>query len=203
MRTARSDIDMEDLAVRMRELDEDAYHVFADHFGPRFRSMFCRRGLRLMDAEDLAASCVTDIALKVEQYKSVERGGFRAWVFTLARNSLRDWFRALKGTESLPEDLSTSIPDESEFEDDSEIISAVRDAIGRLPESDREVIQTKALGGEQTFAETGATLGVSGTAARQRYHRALKRLEALLGQDERIIRHLARRGVSSTERTHE
>lgn len=203
MGTARSDIDMEDLAVRMRELDEDAYRVFADYFGPRLRSMFYRRGLRLTDAEDLAASCVTDIALKVGQYRSVGHGGFRAWVFTLARNSLKDWFRALKGTESLPEDLSTSIPDETEFEDDSEVISAVRDAIGRLSEGDREVIQTKAFGGEQTFAEAGATLGVSGAAARQRYHRALKRLEALLSQDRRIIRHLARRGVASTERTHE
>lgn len=203
MRMAGSDIDMDDLARRMCELDEDAFRVFADYFGPRFRSHFYKRGLRRADAEELSVSCVTDIALKVEQYKRKEGGGFKAWVFTLARNYLTDWWRALKATETLPEDLPTVTPEDFEFDENSEIILAVRDALGQLPEVYREIIQTKDFEGEQTFDEAGDVLGVSGATARQRYHRGLKRLEALLGRDERIIRHLARRGAASMEKTHE
>jgi RNA polymerase sigma factor (sigma-70 family) len=203
VRTARSDMNMEDLARRMCELDELAFQEFSDHFSFRFRSLFFRRGLLFSDAQDLAASCVTDIALKVEQYHPVAGGSFEAWVFTLARRALTDWWRARRVTESLSEDFPSDLPFDDEPDQESELTSAVRDALARLPEADRAVIETKNFMGEQTFAEAGATLGLSAGAARVRYHRALKRLQALLEKDSRIVRHLDRRSIMNREAAHE
>lgn len=207
MRRTRSDVNMEDLARRMCELDERAYQEFSDCFGYRFRSLFFRRGLQLSDAEDLAVSCVTDIALKVEQYHPVEGGSFEAWVFTLARRALIDWWRARRAAEPLSEDLPSDFPSDLPFDDepvhDSELTSAVNDALARLSEADRVVIETKNFSGEQTFAEAGVTLGLSAGAARVRHHRALKRLQELLEQDQRIVRHLGRRSVIYREKAHD
>lgn len=203
MRMARSDMNMEDLARRMCELDEPAFRDFSDHFGFRFRSLFFRRGLQLSDAEDLAVSCVTDIALKVEQYHPVDGGSFEAWVFTLARRALIDWWRARRDTESLSEDFPSDLSFDDEPGQDSELTTAVRDALAQMSEADRAVIETKNFMGEQTFAEAGAALGLSAGAARVRHHRAMKRLQALLEQDSRIVRHLDRRSIMNREASYE
>jgi RNA polymerase sigma factor (sigma-70 family) len=203
VRTAGSDMNMEDLARRMCELDELAFQEFADYFGSRFRSIFFRRGLLFSDAEDLAVSCVTDIALKVEQYHPIEGKSFEAWVFTLARRALIDWWHARWATVSISEDFPSDLSFDDEPGRDSELTSAVKDALARLSETDRAVIETKNFMGEQTFAEAGAALGLSAGAARVRHHRALKRLQALLEQDVRIVRHLDRRGIMNREEAHE
>jgi RNA polymerase sigma factor (sigma-70 family) len=195
VRMARSDMNMEDLARRMCELDELAFRDFADHFGSRFRSLFFRRGLQFSDAEDLAVSCVTDIALKVEQYQPVEEGSFEAWVFTLAHRALIDWWRVRRNTESLSEDFPSELSFDDEPIQESDLTSAVRDALAQLSEADRTVIEIKNFMGEQTFAEAGAVLGLSAGAARVRHHRALKRLQTLLEKDSRIVKHLDRRGI--------
>lgn len=202
MRAAKSDIDMEDLARRIRELDEDAYREFSDYFGPRFRSMFLKRGLQMADAEELAVSCITDISLNVEQYKTVEGGSFEAWVFTLARHAYTNRWRALKEADALPENLPSPTTGEDESGPNPELISAVQEALARLSDTDRAVIETRDFGGEQTFAEVGGELSVKVGTARQRHRRALKRLQKLLEQDARIIRHLDRRGVTRAEKSH-
>ncbi len=203
MHMAESDIDIEGLARRMRESDEEAYREFACYFGPRFRSFFLRRGLQLGDAEDLAVSCVTDIALKVEKYRAVDGGAFEAWVFTLARQSLLDWWRAHRYTEPLSENPASELPAQDAFENNTELISAVIDALAQLSEDDRAVIQAIEFSGEQTFAEAGKTLGLSEGRVRARHYRALKRLQAILERDERIIRYLVRRNSPNSEKSHE
>lgn len=54
--------DFEQLVERMRSVEAEAFREFADHFGPPFRAMFIRRGLTPPAAEDLAVSCISDIA---------------------------------------------------------------------------------------------------------------------------------------------
>src|SRR3954468_17271177 len=57
--------DWEQISEAMKAGVEDAYLRFSEHFGPKFYAQFRLRGLSPGDAEDLAISCVTDIALKV------------------------------------------------------------------------------------------------------------------------------------------
>jgi RNA polymerase sigma-70 factor (ECF subfamily) len=199
MRAARSDIDMEDLARRMVELDEPAYDEFARTFGWRFRAFFRKRGLTYTDAEDLAVSCVTDIALKVDQYRPIEDGSFKGWVFTLAHRYLFDWWRGHRTAESLSDTLPADFPADEEPDSDSAHTSAVKDAMAHLSEDDQAIIRLKDMSGEQTYDEVAKALGVRAGTARVRHHRALKRLQVVLEKDERMVSYLKRRGVIITE----
>lgn len=171
--------------------EEDAFVEFARTFGPRFRAYFVRRGLNLGDAEELSVSCVTDIALKVDKYQQLRVGGFEAWVYTLARRALSDWWRARRPAEPLSEDFaapggSGADAEGADDEADAGVIMAVRDALGRLSESDRTLIVLRHFGREHTYAEVSERLGVTQQAARVRYFRARNRLKELLLEDARI-----------------
>jgi RNA polymerase sigma factor (sigma-70 family) len=163
----------------MCEFDERAFQEFAHIFGPRLRALFIKSGLRYLDAEDLTVSCVTDIALKVGKYRPADGGGFDAWVFTLARHSLIDWLRNHSLNKCISEELAPRVL----AKDEPELIASVSDALAQMPENDRAVIAAKNFDGERTFAEVAAELGLLVGTARMRYHRALKRLQALLERD--------------------
>lgn len=192
MRVARSAEEVEDLAARMTASDERAYVEFADTYGPRLRAFFMRRGLNSGDAEDLAVSCVTDIALKVDQYHSRKPGGFTAWVFTIARNRLIDRIRARKNTEPLNENLAAPDPPDFDIVPDSDASEAVDEAMAQLSSNDRLVVTLRHIVEEHSYEEIGRKLNISSEAARVRHHRALKRLKSILEKDNRISRRLLR-----------
>jgi RNA polymerase sigma-70 factor (ECF subfamily) len=193
VRVARSTKEIEDLAARMVASKEQAFVEFADTFGPRFRSFFLKKGLSPSNAEDLAVSCITDIALKVEKYKAIREGGFEAWVFTLARNALIDWLRTQSNSEPLPDDLAAPTFSDDEIEPELDIVLAVGEALAQLSETDQTLVRLRHLVEEHTYAEIGERVGISPETARVRHFRALKRLKALLEKDERISRLLLRR----------
>jgi RNA polymerase sigma-70 factor (ECF subfamily) len=58
-------------------------------------------------------------------------------------------------------------------------VRAVRQALGQLSESQREVVVLHAYEG-MTFAEIAEVLGATGVAVRVRAHRAYRRLRELL-----------------------
>src|ERR1700683_1990250 len=82
-----------ELASALTRLDDDALREFGLLYGPRLRRYFLNHGLNIGDAEYLAVSMITDIALKVADHYLEQNGKFDAWVFTLARNGLSDWRR--------------------------------------------------------------------------------------------------------------
>ena len=92
----------DNLAMRMKRLDEAAVGEFAREFGPRLRRYFLRKGVAESEAESLAVSCVSDVWLKLERFTPRAPGGFEAWVFTLARNALIDDRRGAGQRKPLP-----------------------------------------------------------------------------------------------------
>ena len=184
---ARSRFDTSDLATRMLPLDEDAFKEFGRLFGPKFKTYFQRHGLSPADAEDLSVSCVTDIALKIEQYRPREGASFSAWVFQISRNYLADWWRNHRPTESLPDDLGVAGSEGEEEGTESKGTLAVRDAIARMSEADQKIIQLRHFGFEHSYAEIGNHFGISADTARVRHFRALQRLEGMLEKDPRVL----------------
>jgi RNA polymerase sigma-70 factor, ECF subfamily len=186
---------MEDLPIRMSAAEEQAYQEFSDNFGPRLRAFFISKGLRSSDAEDLAVSSVSDIAMRVEKYQSREDGGFEAWVFTVANNLLVDWWRGHPETESLPDNLEAADSLAEEVVPNKAIVLAVRHGMEQLSETDQQIIRLRYLDRQDSFAEIGKLLGIEPGTARVRLHRALEHLEAVLKEDTRITNFLTARGV--------
>jgi len=189
-------LDLERLAERLADLEGPAYQEFADHFGPRFRALFLRSGLVASDAEDLAVSCITDIALKVRQYRRGSSGSFESWVLTLARHALIDWWRRHRPSQPLFEDdLVRDVP-----EADPEVLASVQEAMEQLSEDDQAIIRLRDLGRENSYTEIAQQLGIQSGAARTRHLRALQRLGSILKQDARLRVYLDRAGGRGTEK---
>jgi RNA polymerase sigma-70 factor (ECF subfamily) len=179
--------DFEELPQRLAALDEGAFREFAALFGPRLRALFVRRGLSTTDAEDLAMSCVTDISLKIDRYDPERGGHFAAWVFTLARHALADWWRKHRAIDMLPESLAAP---EGELLMDSATVSgvvdAVREAVAQLPEPDRHLLRLRDLERNEPYSEIARQLGIRTETARVRHLRSLRKLRSLLESDSRI-----------------
>jgi RNA polymerase sigma factor (sigma-70 family) len=181
--TAPNTLDLEHLAQRMVALEDQAYQGFADYFGPRFRRLFASLGLVASDAEDLAVSCITDIALKVDRYRSGACArGFEGWVLALARNALIDWFRRRRPAQPLLEDPQARAGPRH----DPELFEVVWEAVTQLSPDDQDIIHLRDLGTEHSYEEIAQALGIQTGTARTRHKRALQRLESILDRDVRV-----------------
>jgi RNA polymerase sigma factor (sigma-70 family) len=150
------------------------------------------------EANDLAATFVTDILLKVSQYNTMEGGGFQAWVYQSMRNMAADWGRKRRRT--LP--TVASDRDSSEWADpgsggaaesalDPEEIAAVREAWEQLSDTDREILEIRDLRYKPKWSEIADELGIGEGAARVRHTRAMQRLAEILQADPRIQREIS------------
>lgn len=190
MRPQPSHSKLEDLWQRMVLLEDNAYREFSDLFGWRFRSFFMSRGVPMAEAEDLAVDCVTDVALKVNRYDP-EKGRFGAWVYTLARHALADWWRRHRTSLPLSDETAAaeyqrdSIAEEP-TERQTDIVDAVREAMAQIPEHDQILVRMRELESDQPYSAIAKRLGIRTGTARVRHHRALRRLKTILGKDPRI-----------------
>lgn len=116
-----------------------------------------------------------------------------------------DWWRRRKvDFTTLPDDLA--VPQASESEVDTTVVEAVGEALARLNESHRQIIELHDLGEPRSYREiadllTTAEYQVTESAARVRHHRAQNALRAILEADPRIQERLKRRNVLVEERT--
>lgn len=182
-------MDYDELAHRAGLGEEDACEALARRLGADLLGFLVRCGLSQPDAEDLAVSCVGDVVLELQEgrFESRGAGAFKAWVFKLARNRLTDQRR--KRREQLLGGVDCQLPllDEPEGRRSPGLLDrALDESLARLSEVDREIIELRNYQPANSFGEIGEILGISQQAAKGRYYRALKHLEAVLVSHEAV-----------------
>lgn len=165
---------------------EDLYHRFFQALVAFFQRFVSRE-----DAEDLAE----DTFLRVVNTKLTETGRFdrtrsvfRVWLFSIAANVRRDHWRRQSSRPHLesepPEDTPISeqfVSDEagpSEALANEEYTEGVRDCLGSLTASNREVLQLDLRG--FTLREIAEILGITYGTAGRRLHVARKQIRSCL-----------------------
>lgn len=106
---------------------------------------------------------------------------FRAWLFTIGSNLLRDDFRRRKGRRLVSIE-DRDLPDRADPHADlaaSETAERIRRGLGRLPRLQREVFLLRTQEGSD-YEQIAAALGTTPGAARVHYHHAVKRLKELV-----------------------
>ena len=131
-------------------------------------------------AEDIAASVFEDALRGIRRVRWQGKPAL-AWLYRIAARRVADYYRKAHGEIALDSDAASE-DDVDGVEREEEQVS-VRRALAELNESDREVIRL-AFFEELDGKGIAATLNCTTNTAYVRLHRALKRLETVLRDED-------------------
>jgi len=136
-------------------------------------------------SKEVCEDVVSEVFMKVVENlpKYQDRGfAFSAWLFTVARNVLFDYYAKNKRTETLPYEEAVEIKDDKEdFAPDksaseSELRDRVKIVMNKLPERELSILQLKFFSGLNN-REIAATLNLSESNVGIILYRVLKKIK--------------------------
>jgi RNA polymerase sigma-70 factor (ECF subfamily) len=160
--------------------DQEAFAVIWKEFQPGLlRYLTIKAGPA---AEDLAADTWLRVLRALPGFEGDEIG-FRAWLFTTARNRVIDWYRgSSKRYEHMEHSQFDLAPSTSNVEADAAENSATRSAltlIAQLPPDQAEAVMLRVVAGLDV-AMVAQIMKRSSGSVRVLCHRGLRRLEVML-----------------------
>ena len=133
-------------------------------------------------AEDLTAETFLKVVRAAARFDP-RRGTPRAWILTVARNTLGDWRRRARLRQYVAlgtmRDLVYDAPSPEERLLRQEEVGRLLDAVATLDDADRELIGLRYGSGLDT-AEVAQLLGISEGSVRTRLWRVLRRLRVVI-----------------------
>jgi RNA polymerase sigma-70 factor, ECF subfamily len=176
--------------------DEDALQILYERVYPQiFR--WCRANNLHVDAGDVAEEVFRRLRRSAGAFDP-EKGSFSAWIAIITRNAAVDYWRKERRSASLRQDLTPEAGDEgeakvteaSQAEDSRKLVdpskspseaaevadqaALIRQAISKLPESQRLILELMAEG--LTSSEIAERLSLSQSTVRGLWHRAVHTL---------------------------
>jgi RNA polymerase sigma-70 factor (ECF subfamily) len=171
----------EDLVARYVSGDQAAFRTLFDRYAP----VLLRMASRHLRNEDEARDVVQQTFVQVHAARFDFQQGrpFRPWLFTIGMNVIRQVWRRRKRTREVDDERApapVSTADTSEPLLRGERARLLREALSRLPTSQREVVELHWFQ-ERPFAEVARMVGSTEGAVKVRAHRAYTRLRHALG----------------------
>jgi RNA polymerase sigma factor (sigma-70 family) len=182
-------MDWNAIARGMQAGAEEAFVHFSNEVGPWLRRLCLSRGMSGADAESLAVSLISDVALKIDRFEDRGADSFKHWLRTVARNALNDHYARIPDMiHGIDLDALAGPPGVGDDEPaaSTALTLAVRDAVEALTLVDRTLIIRRLEEPDVTYMRLGLELDMSEGSARVRHHRALKRLTERLGHDPEV-----------------
>ncbi|NBO21032.1 MAG: sigma-70 family RNA polymerase sigma factor [Rhodobacteraceae bacterium] len=171
-----SEPDWAALLLRVRDhQDRAAFAVLFRHFAPRVKAFLIKSGSDATVAEECAQDVMATLWQKATMFDPA-RASVATWVFTIARNRRIDMFRKSRRPE--PEVLDwgpDTEPDQAEVFEVQQESRRLGDAIARLPEKQRSMVE-KAFFGDLSHSEIADQTGLPLGTIKSRIRLALDRL---------------------------
>ncbi len=182
------------LIVRVQAGDQFAWQRFSAIYGPLVYSWARRAGLQAEDASDIGQEVFRSVATAINDFRSDPNGGgFRAWLWTITRNKIRDHFRRASGQPGASggtdahmnlQELPDSPPSEDSDKGDVELSQLSRRALEqvKLEFEDKtwKAFWRVAVEGD-SVTDIAADLGVTKWAIYKAKARVVRRLRQELG----------------------
>ena len=135
-----------------------------------------------LEAEDLTSQVFLTACERLPRYD--HRGQFAAWLFTIARNKVRDCYRTTGRSAPLEEaEARGSDPDLLIQAIQSHEIQRLERTIRALPDADLDIIRLRFTAG-LTYSDIGALFGKREDAVRKHLARLLARLQSQMEDDD-------------------
>ncbi|HMO06423.1 MAG TPA: sigma-70 family RNA polymerase sigma factor [Paracoccaceae bacterium] len=164
------------LIIRVRDhQDRVAFAALFRHFAPRVKGFLMKSGASPQLAEECAQDVMATLWQKAHLFDPA-RASVATWVFTIARNRRIDALRKARRPE--PEDLPWGPepePDQAEVYEAQQESERLGEALARLPEKQRVLIQ-RAFFGDLSHSEIAAETGLPLGTIKSRIRLALDRL---------------------------
>ncbi len=149
------------------------------HSGKLIAYLKCKTGDGHL-AEDLAQEAFLRAYRAVRERGFEGRSGFKTWLYVIADNCARDYWRRVKRPATEARDCLEMQAGPGKGAEQNEEEQRLRDAILKLPEPHREVVALKFFGG-LTFMEIAEVTAEPVPTLKSRLKYALARLHASLG----------------------
>ncbi|MBC8353920.1 MAG: sigma-70 family RNA polymerase sigma factor [Planctomycetes bacterium] len=178
------------LLDRVREFDADAWDRLTKLYGPIVYRWCRQAGLQDNDAADVSQEVFRAVAAGIGGFRRDQTGGgFRAWLWTITRNKIRDYYRwlasrpgAVGGSDahlrlqSIPDDLPDDQAAPGEFDATSSVAHRALELVrAEFEERTFQSFLRVAIGGQRP-ADVAADLGISVGAVCTAKWRVLRRL---------------------------
>jgi RNA polymerase sigma-70 factor (ECF subfamily) len=176
------------LIGRVAAHDPEAWQRLAKLYAPLVYRWARVAGLQESDAADIVQEVFRSVSQSIQSYDTSRASGFRAWLWGVARNKLREHFRrrasspqAIGGTDAhaqfaqVPE-LELSSEDASGCDPEAELLHRALSYIRvEFEDSTWQAFWRATVAGEST-EDIASALGISRQAVRQAKYRVLRRL---------------------------
>ena len=178
-------MDERDLVEKLKKHDEKAFEEFFDYFYGRIYSYVYRRIKMVTVAEDITSETFLKFLRSLPTFDLKDDYHLDTWVYSIARNLVRDWFRKNLKYDVLPLEEKFNAAYEAILYDpyetyaNEEINAVVKKAIDMLQPSYKEII-TLRFYQKKTTKEIAATLNKSEDAVKVMQFRALKKLKEIV-----------------------
>ncbi|HYF05145.1 MAG TPA: sigma-70 family RNA polymerase sigma factor [Patescibacteria group bacterium] len=126
-------------------------------------------------AEDLTSQTFTKALVRIESYNP-EKAGFTTWLYQIARNSIIDYYRALKPTSDIQD--AWDLPSTSQPAREAELriqLEKVNSYLQSLPSQQRDIILMRVWDG-LSHKEIADILGISEASSKMTFSRVLAKL---------------------------
>lgn len=165
--------------VAARDGDRRAFERLMVRDAPRVVRFAMSQGLGADDANDVAQDTFVALYRNLHRYDPARP--YDTWLFAIARNKLRDFFRrrvVLKwiGAEETLERTAAETPSPEQEVAAKQRLAGLEHAISRLPEGLRTPLILASIEG-LALAEIGEIMGISAKAVEVRIYRARRSLK--------------------------
>lgn len=155
-----------------------ANDVFEKYFREHYRHVvgyIHKKINNLQEAEDIAMDCFTACYYRLDTFDE-SKASFATWLYAVVNNRIKNYYRDIKETDLLPEDLAEDM--ESDWVQ-AEYLSQMRrelaDALKGLPELQRKIVIYKYFY-EMNSPQIAAAVGIEPGNVRVLLSRAVKKL---------------------------
>lgn len=166
-------------ATRQPKSTVKTFTELYEEFMPRVFRFMRYRVNDVHTSEDLTSAVFEKALVNFERYSS-DRASFSTWIFTIARNTVIDYYRARgrRPTASLEEaeiEVASSDPPPGDALERREQADRLREQLLKLPVEEQELISMK-FGGGLNNRQIARSLGLSESNVGTRLYRTVRKL---------------------------